>query len=73
MEQNQKVTFIKQEYENSTTGDKVPGITVIVDGVFRQVLDKIISETNREQDYVAVIQDALFRGINDILHENEKN
>lgn len=72
MEQRQKVTFMKQEYENSETGEKVPGVTVIVDGVFRQVCDKLITETGREQDYVKLIQDALFRGINEMLRDAEK-
>ena len=52
MADNPKVTFLKQEYENSETGAKVPGITIIVDGVFRQVCDKLIKDTGREQDYV---------------------
>ena len=72
MEQRQKVTFMRQEFENSETGEKVPGVTVIVDGVFRQVCDKLIAETEREQDYVKLIQDALFRGINEMLRDAEK-
>ena len=72
MEQRQKVTFMRQEFENSETGEKVPGVTVIVDGVFRQVCDKLIAETDREQDYVKLIQDALFRGINEMLRDAEK-
>ena len=72
MAENPKVTFIKQEYENSETGVKVPGVTVIVDGVFRQVCDKLIADTKREPDYVELIQDALFRGINEMLRDAEK-
>lgn len=72
MTENPKVTFIKQEYENSETGAKVPGITIIVDGVFRQVCDKLIADTGREQDYVALIQEALFNGINQMIGESNK-
>ncbi len=72
MTENPKVTFIKQEYENSETGAKVPGITIIVDGVFRQVCDKLIADTGREQDYVALIQEALFNGINQMIGESNQ-
>ena len=72
MEERQKVTFMKHEYENQETGEKVPGVTVIVDGVFRKVCDKLIAETGREQDYVKLLQDALFRGINEMLRDAEK-
>lgn len=73
MAENPKVTFIKQEYENSETGAKVPGITIILDGVFRQVCDKLIADTGREQDYVALIQEALFNGINQMIGESQKD
>ncbi len=72
MAENPKVTFIKQEYENSDTGEKVPGVTVILDGVFRQVCDKLIADTKREPDYVKLIQDALFRGINEMIRDSEQ-
>ena len=73
MAENPKVTFIKQEYENSETGAKVPGITIILDGVFRQVCDKLIADTGREQDYVALIQEALFNGINQMIGDSQKD
>ncbi len=71
MAQNPKVTFIKQEYENTETGAKVPAVTVIIDGVFRQVCDKLIADTGREQDYVALMQEALFNGINQMIGESD--
>ena len=73
MEQNAKVTFIKQEFENSQTGEKVPGITVIVDGVFRQICDKLIRETGRKDDYAELLQEALFNGINQMIGESQKD
>ncbi len=72
MEQKHKVTFLKQDYKNSTTGAKVPGVTVLVEGVFRDILDKLIADTNREPDYVQLLQEAMFRGINEMLGEAEK-
>ena len=52
-----KITFIKETFENSQTGKAVDGITVIIDGVFQQVLDKIIRESNgKYADYTAVLK-----------------
>ena len=73
MDQNAKVTFIREDYENKETGAKVPGVTVIVDGVFRQVCDKLIADTGREQDYVALLQEALFNGINQMIRDSQKD
>ena len=51
----------------------MPGITIILDGVFRQVCDKLIADTGREKDYVALIQEALFNGINQMIGESQKD
>jgi hypothetical protein len=73
MESQGKVTFLNQEYENSETGEKVRGITVIVDGTFKGVLDKLIADSpDADLNYTKVIQDALFRGINELIEENKK-
>ena len=37
---NDTVTMLNEEFENDQTGEKVEGITIIVDGQFKQVLDK---------------------------------
>ncbi len=71
MSDTRKVTFMKQEYEHSETGEKVPGITVIIDGAFREICDKLIAESGMEQDYTKLIQEALFRGINSLIEENK--
>ncbi|HAG14225.1 MAG TPA: hypothetical protein DCG49_10240 [Ruminococcus sp.] len=74
MEHAGKVTFMNQEYQNEKTGEKVRGITVIVDGAFKLVLDKLISESPNpdEMNYTKVIQEALFRGINELIGDNQK-
>lgn len=38
----EKVNFMQEMFENGQTGEQVPGVTVIVDGQFRQVLDILI-------------------------------
>ena len=41
MNSNDTVTMLNEEFENDQTGEKVEGITIIVDGQFKQVLDII--------------------------------
>ncbi|MDE6469698.1 MAG: hypothetical protein K2L19_01570 [Eubacterium sp.] len=63
-----KITMMKETFTNDKTGENVEGITIIIDGVLKQVFDKIIQE-NKEKysDYTTLLQDALMNGINDII------
>ncbi|MBM6847136.1 hypothetical protein H6A00_08645, partial [Bacillus licheniformis] len=45
-------------------GEKVEGITIIVDGQFKQVLDIIKAKSDSYQNYTEIIRDALFEGVN---------
>ena len=72
MADSNKITFIKQEFTNSDTGEKVPGVSVIIDGTFKKVCDKLIAESTQERDYASLIYDALLRGINELIEENKQ-
>lgn len=63
-----KITMMKETFTNGKTGTNVDGITIIVDGVLKQVLDKIMCESEgRYPDYMTLLQEALMNGINDII------
>ena len=65
-----KITMMRETFTNDKTGEDVDGITIIIDGVLKQVLDKIISENNdKYTDYTTLLQDALMKGINDIIKQ----
>ena len=36
------VTILNEEFENDKTGEKVQGLTIIVDGKLKQVMDIVI-------------------------------
>lgn len=61
------ITMMSEEFENDKTGEKVEGITIIVDGKFKQVLDKIISKDGNYENYTEILKDAIFDGINNII------
>lgn len=64
-----KMTLITEEFENDTTGKKVEGITVIVDGKLKEVMDLILLKNDNYANYTEVIKDALFKGINELIKE----
>lgn len=65
-----KITMMRETFSNDKTGENVDGITIIIDGVLKQVLDKIIRENNEKYtDYTTLLQDALMKGINDIIKQ----
>ncbi|MCY8380288.1 hypothetical protein [Bacillus haynesii] len=61
---NDTVTMLNEEFENDQTGEKVEGITIIVDGQFKQVLDIIKAKSDSYENYTEIIRDALFEGVN---------
>ncbi|TRW21018.1 hypothetical protein FL857_12280 [Criibacterium bergeronii] len=67
MSSDNVITMMSEEFENNKTGEKVEGITIIVDGKFKQVLDKIISKDGNYENYTEILKDAIFDGINNII------
>ncbi len=61
------ISIISEEFENEKTGEKVEGITIIVDGVFKEFLDIIKTQKPQYKNNVSVIQDALMKGIEKIV------
>ena len=64
MNSNDTVTMLNEEFENDQTGEKVEGITIIIDGQFKQVLDIIKAKSDSYENYTEIIRDAVFEGVN---------
>lgn len=60
------VTFMEDEFENGKTGEKVKGITVIVDGPLKLTLDRLM-QSGKYHSYQEIIRDALFSGLNQMI------
>ena len=63
------VTLISEEFENDTTGEQVQGVTVIIDGKLKGVLDIIMSNRSEYTTYIDIIRDSLFEGLNCITSQ----
>ena len=57
------ITMLREEFENEQTGEKVEGITIIVDGMFKDFLDVIKVKKPQYGDNLSLIQDALVQGL----------
>lgn len=63
------VTILNEEFENDKTGEKIQGLTIMVDGKLKQVMDIIIDKNDNYSNYTEVVRDALFEGINNIINK----
>lgn len=63
---DRKITIISENFDNEKTGEQVEGVTIIVDGMLKQILEII---QNGKKDYdnnVSIISDALLKGLDEI-------
>lgn len=60
------ISIMTEEFENEKIGEKVEGITIMVDGVFKEVLDIIKAQNSQYKSNVHLIHDALIKGLESI-------
>lgn len=68
---NNTVTILNEEFENDKTGEKVQGITIIVDGKLKEVLDLLMKNNHDYKNYTEIVRDAFFNGINSMIREHK--
>lgn len=66
------VTILNEEFENDKTGEKVQGLTIIVDGKLKQAMDIIIEKDDNYNNYSEIVKDSLFDGMNNIINKINK-
>lgn len=50
-----KMRIVAEEFENTTTGEKVTGVTVMIDGKLRQVFDIMIAKSGYNKSYLEML------------------
>lgn len=60
-----KMRIMAEEFENTDTGEKVTGITVMIDGKLKQVFDAMIKKSDGEKSYLEMLQEVLVMGIDE--------
>lgn len=64
------VTILNEKFENDQTGTEVQGITIIVDGKLKEVLDLLMKNNTRYTNYTEIVRDAFFNGLNAMIMEH---
>ena len=62
-----KMRIMSEEFENTNTGEKVTGITVMIDGKLKQVFDVMIKKSGGEKSYLEMLQEVLAMGIDEYI------
>ena len=62
-----KISILIEQFENDTTGDIVEGITILVDGKLKDVVD-ILKDKLNQKESVNIIHDALLIGLEELSH-----
>ena len=62
-----KMRIMSEEFENTNTGEKVTGITVLIDGKLKQVFDVMIKKSGGEKSYLEMLQEVLVMGIDEYI------
>ena len=62
-----KMRIMAEEFENTDTGEKVTGITVMIDGKLKQVFDAMIKKSDGEKSYLELLQEVLGMGIDEYI------
>lgn len=70
---NNTVTILNEEFENDKTGEKVQGITIIVDGKIKEVIDLLMKNNPSYKNYTEIVRDAFFNGINSMIGNDGKS
>ena len=60
------ISIITEEFENEKTGERVEGITIMVDGALKEFFDIIKREKREYTNSASIVQDALMRGLEQI-------
>lgn len=68
---NNTVTILNEEFENDKTGEKVQGITIIVEGKLKEALDLLMKNNPNYKNYTEIVRDAFFNGINSMIREHK--
>ncbi|PKJ52520.1 hypothetical protein [Bacillus sp. SN10] len=65
-----KLVMIKETFKNEETGELTPGVTIILDGNLRGVLE-IIMEKEGYSDYPEALKEVIFEGIHHFVKRNK--
>lgn len=65
-------TIMQETFGKEGSNESVEGLTVIVDGILKEMFDKIIRESDEYSSYTDVLSSAILKGIDSIIVKEKK-
>ena len=65
------ITLISDNFENGENGETVRGITIIIDGTLKQVMDLLIEKNPDYLNYMELTKEALFEGVSKMIEASK--
>lgn len=62
-----KIHIMSEKFINEKTGENITGITIMIDGKLKQVLDILIDKNGGNKDYTEIVHDVLIAGIDNYI------
>ena len=69
---NHIITILNEDFESDKTGEKVQGITIIIDGKLKEIFDLLMQKNTHYSNYTEIIKDALFNGVNSLINKSKQ-
>lgn len=69
MSDRDTIVIMDEEYNIGDTDEKVQGLSIIIDGSFKMVLDKILCNNPQFGSYEDLIREAVYLGLIEVINK----
>lgn len=70
--QDNRLNMLSEKFVNGETGKEIEGITIMIDGKFKQALDIIMNNIGEYTSYSEIMRDIIFSGTSQIIESIKK-
>lgn len=67
------ISMISEEFENEQTGEKVEGITIMIDGILKEFFNIMKIEQPNYKNNLSIMQDVLMKGLESMRDSIQKS
>jgi hypothetical protein len=67
------ISIVSEMFENGKTGESVEGVTIMIDGILKEVVDILRNNNQKYESNVDLIADALMQGLEIIRDKASAN
>lgn len=67
-----KISILSEKFDNEKTGEQIEGITIMIDGKLKNMLDIIIEKEGTYNNYTEIIKALVFAGINQFVEKYKR-